>query len=194
MPATDVHDQWIRDISGGQFDPAAHAARAQASKPSSVASADNPATVQEAGGPSPQAGAGSQRAINVAALVKAKDAWLATRQKMESDIAKLRSSFADTFKGHEEADVLTAGFEAAVESVMIELDEELAHRLADVVNTDDPTEHAKVAADAKKIIQRYEAFLASDSTIAEIDSNPLVPLAIQKMLTATLKVLNQVIV
>lgn len=141
-----------------------------------------------------QAGAGATPAVNVAALAKASKAWLATRQKVESDIAKLRTSFADAFKEHEHADALTAGFEARVETVMTGLDEELAHRLAEVTSTTDPAAHAKMVVDAKKIIQRYEAFLSSDPTIAEIDANPLVPLAIQKTLTATLEILNRAVV
>ncbi len=141
-----------------------------------------------------QPGADAPRTFNVSTLTKASKAWLATRKKVESDIAKLRDSFAEAFKDHEHVDALTSGFEARVETVLTGLDDELAHRLAEVSSTNDPTEHAKVVDDAKKIITRYDAFLAADPTIAEIDANPSVPLAIQKTLTVTLEILNRAVV
>ncbi len=193
MPATDVHHQWIKDISNGQFDPAAYAEKAQASGVVGPVSADKTALHPGPAAAETQAGATPQRSFNVAALAEARDHWLAARQKVESGIATLRTSFADAFKGHDQADALTAGFEARVETVMTGLDEELAHHLADVTSITDPAAHAKVVAEARTIIQRYEAFLSSDSTIAEIDANPLVPLAIQNTLTATLEILNRAV-
>jgi hypothetical protein len=132
-------------------------------------------------------------AVNVANMEKAGKAWAATRQKVEADIGKLRDKFADVFKDHEQAAALTAGFDARVEAVLHALDHELSNRLADVARTADPAEHQKAVADARQIIKRYEAFLATDPTVGEIDSNPLVPLAIQKTLTATLEVLSKAI-
>jgi hypothetical protein len=132
-------------------------------------------------------------AVNVANMEKAGKAWAATRQKVEADIGKLRDKFADVFKDHEQSAALTAGFDARVEAVLHALDHELSNRLADVTRSADPAEHQKAVADARQIIKRYEAFLATDPTIGEIDSNPLVPLAIQKTLTATLEVLSKAI-
>ena len=57
----------------------------------------------------------------------------------------------------------------------------------------DPAQHAKLVVEAKKIIQGYESYLASEPLIAKLDANPFVPLAIQKTLTATLTTLSKVV-
>jgi len=43
---------------------------------------------------------------------------------------------------------------------------------------------------ARAIMQRYEAYVANEPLIAKLDTNPFVPVAIQKTLTATLTALS----
>ena len=126
-----------------------------------------------------------------ATFLTARKAWLATRQKVETDISKLQSSFSSAFKDHDMAADLEAAFQTRVESVLGKLDAELAEKLDAVSKTADPAQHAKLVGEARKIMQRYQDFVDSDPTLTEIDSNPFVPLAIQKTLTTTLSALSK---
>jgi hypothetical protein len=78
--------------------------------------------------------------------------------------------------------------------VLGQLDEELAEKLEAAAKATDPAQHAKLVGEAKQAVQRYQAFLASEPTLAELDDNPFVPLSIQKTLSGTLSVLSRAIV
>jgi hypothetical protein len=130
----------------------------------------------------------------LATFTKARTAWLATRQKVEADINKLQGEFLAAFKGHAKASDLETGFRSRVETVLTSMDEELAHTLDAALAAAEPGQHAKLVQNAKQIIQRYESYVASDPTIAALDLNPFVPLAIKKTFTTTLSVLSKAIV
>jgi hypothetical protein len=147
-----------------------------------------------AGQPAPQAAANGSDPAKQATFTKARTAWLATRQKVETDINKLQEQFLSAFKGHAKASDLEKGFRTRVETVLTSMDEELAQALDAARAATDPAQHAKLVQNAKQIIQRYEGYVASDSTIAALDSNPFVPLAIGTTFTATLSVLSRTIV
>ena len=53
-------------------------------------------------------------------------------------------------------------------------------------------DHAPATAltEAKAAIARYQSFLSQDKSIAALDQNPFVPLAIQQTMTATLAALS----
>jgi len=140
------------------------------------------------------AGSNGLGPAKVAVFTKARSAWLATRTKVETDINKLQDEFLSSFKGHAKVSDLEKGFRSRVETVLATMDQELAHTLDAATKVNDLSQHANLVRNAKQIIQRYEDFVASDSTIAALDSNPFVPLAIQKTFTATLSVLSKTIV
>jgi hypothetical protein len=125
----------------------------------------------------------------VATYTKARAAWLATRQKVETDIGKLQTSFSTAFKDHAMAADLETAFQTRVETVLVNLDHELAQKLDAAVKATDPAQHAQMVGEARDVMRRYQDFVASDPTLSELDANPFVPLAIQKTLTATLSVL-----
>jgi hypothetical protein len=150
--------------------------------------------------PAPSAAAAASAApgpaapvLNTAAFAKARLAWSATLKKVEGDIGKLQDSFMAAFKGHARASDLQAGFQARVDAMLEQLDEELEDTLDKVTNAADPQERAKLVKQAQQAIQRYEAFIQKDPTLSEIDANPFVPLSVQKTLTATLAVLSKTI-
>ncbi len=155
---------------------------AAAAAPASTAAPAPPATPGSAPGPATKI-----------AFTKARLAWLAARKKVEIDIASLQTGLEAAFKGHAMAPDLTSGFQARVDKVLSQLDEQLADKLDEVTNATDPAQHAKLVGEAKQVMQRYQAFLANDSTLAEIDANPFVPVAIQKTLATTLSVLTRTI-
>jgi hypothetical protein len=143
-----------------------------------------------AGGPTTAPAAGK----NIATFAKARTAWMATRKKIEGDIGKLHGAFNSAFKGHPMGPDLGAAFKARADKVLEALDEALAHKLDAVTRNTDASQHAKLVQEAKQIMQRYEATVANDSTIAALDANPFAPLAIRKTLTATLSTLSKAIV
>ena len=131
--------------------------------------------------------------VNPAAMAKARVAWIATRQKVESDIGKLQGAFTTAFKSHPAGPDLGTAFKARADKVLDSLDEALAEKLDEVSKTTDPAQHAKIAQEARQIIQRYEATIASDPTIAALDENPFMPVTIRKTMTATLSALSRAI-
>jgi hypothetical protein len=124
---------------------------------------------------------------------KARATWTATRQKVESEIGKLHDELQATYKGQPVVADLEKAFRSKVEPMMAQFDATLSDKLDEVSKTTDPGTHAKLVAEAKQIITKYESFLASDALIAKLDDNPFVPLAIEKTLTATLTVLAKTI-
>jgi hypothetical protein len=150
------------------------------------------AALDEIGPASPATG-GAPAPAAAAAYAKARVAWLATRQKLETDIGKLQTVFASAFKDHAMSADLSAAFQSRVEKVLVQLDSELAHKLDAVAKAADPAQHAKLVGEARQIMQRYETYVAGDPTLAELDANPFVPLSIQKTLITTLSVLSKAI-
>jgi hypothetical protein len=127
-------------------------------------------------------------------FTKVRAAWLATRKKAETDMDKLRSEVLQSFQGHSRIDDLEQAFRTRVETVLTSLDDQLAHALDDACKAEDPATHAAHVKTAQDIIKRYEAYVATDPTIAALDKNPFVPLAIQKTFAATLTVLSKSVV
>ena len=122
---------------------------------------------------------------------KARLAWMATRQKLDSDIGQLDGAFTAAFGSHPMAGELTKTFKTRVDQVLSNLDEALADKLDEVNNAANPEERAKLVGQARNIIERYKAHVASDPTIAALDTNPFTPMNIQKTVTATLNTLGK---
>ena len=128
------------------------------------------------------------------AYAKSRLAWLAARKRMQSDVGALRTALAEQYQDD-------PGFGAQVEQaynirvapLLEALDDELADRLDDAANAADPAKRAKLVDAAKAAIERYKLFLASDATIAALDSNPVAPLSLQKTMDATLAALAKAV-
>jgi hypothetical protein len=200
---TDLVKQAITAIAGDpsrKVELGALAAQAQAAlkagDPASATSAIEHLQAALAGGATAAtAGTSASPAAGVspAAVAKARVAWTATRQKVESDIGKLQDAFTAAFKGHPAGPDLGTAFKARADKVLDSLDEALAHKLDEVAGATDPAQHARLVQEAQQIIQRYEATVASDPTIAALDENPFVPVAIRQTMTATLSALSKAI-
>jgi len=168
-------------------------ARLKASDPAGAEAAiEQLRAALDAAGPAAPATAAPDPAA-AASYAKARVAWLATRQKLETDIGKLQTTFASAFKDHAMAADLAAAFQSRVEKVLDQLDGELADKLDAVGKAADPAQHAQLVGEARQIMQRYQSYVASDPTLSELDANPFVPLAIQKTLTTTLSILSKAI-
>jgi alpha-D-ribose 1-methylphosphonate 5-triphosphate synthase subunit PhnL len=164
MSSTQTSEQnaWVRRVLG--FDPVGHPAGASAAAP---------------------AAAGRD-----AVYVKSRAAWIATRAKVESDIAKLHGALSSAYQGHGAAEDLEKNFQTRVEAMLTVLDHGLAEKLDEVNKATDPGQRAQLVQQARAIMQGYEAYVVNEPLIAKLDTNPFVPVAIQKTLTATLTALS----
>jgi hypothetical protein len=140
---------------------------------------------------SPPPASGTPAPPNMAALDKARQAWTATRTKVESELGKLHKEMTATYKDHGFGAQLDRVFQSKVEPMLHSLDDSLSHKLDEVTKNKDPGQHAKLIGEAKQIVQRYEKFLASEPLIAKLDKNPFVELHIEKTLTGSLEVMNK---
>jgi hypothetical protein len=181
--ASDAADALEAALGGAGAAANAPAASASPAAPSAPSAADGQASPN--GQAAPQAAAST--------LAKSRQAWLATRSKLESDIGKLHGAFMSAYKDHGAVDKLEAAFKSRVEGVLGSLDESLAEKLDELGKATDPAARGKLVQEARQIMQRYESFVASEPTIAALDTNPFVPLAIRKTLTATLTTLSKAV-
>jgi hypothetical protein len=125
------------------------------------------------------------------AIAKARTVWVATRQKVEGDLGKLHATFSTAFKGHEQEEQISKAFRERVETVLNTLDEELSETLDGVNNAQDPSERARLVTQAHTLLQKYRQHLATDPTIAALDTNPFVPLSVGKTVNATIDALSR---
>jgi len=126
-----------------------------------------------------------------AVFERARSAWLATRRKVESDIGALQKELASSFDGHPKASDVEAGFASLAESVLNLLGEQLADALDNATKATDANDHAVLVHEARQTLQRYQDYIDGDPSVAALDANPFVPMAIQKTLSATLSVLSK---
>jgi len=143
--------------------------------------------------PAENRSAAAAAAPPAALYAKSRMAWVATRAKVESDIAKLHGALTSTYQGHGAAEHLEKAFQARVEAMMNALDHSLAEKLDEVNQAADAGQRARLVQEARQIMQRYESYLASEPLIAKLDANPFVPVAIEKTLTATLAALSKAV-
>ncbi len=144
-------------------------------------------------GPAAQRGTAGAAAPPAALYVKSRMAWVATRAKIESDIAKLHGALTSAYQGHGAAETLEKAFQTHVEVMLNALDHSLAEKLDEVNQATDAAQRAQLVQQARQIMQRYEAYVASEPIIAKLDANPFVPIAIEKTLTATLTALSKAV-
>jgi len=116
---------------------------------------------------------------------KARLIWTTTHQKIAADIEKLRAELVATYQAEGLAGDVEKRYSAVVSPVMATLDDSLSDKLDEATNATDPALRTKLVAEARAIITRYTAVL-SNPVIADLDTNPFVPMSIQKTLSATL--------
>jgi hypothetical protein len=141
--------------------------------------------------PAPNGSAPPDASATAATIAKARTAWTATRQKVQGDLGKLHDQFGSAFKGHEQEDQITKAFRDRVGTVLDALDEGLADALDSVNKAKDPGERAQLVQQARTLLQKYQQHVATDPTIAALDSNPFVPLAVAKTMSATIDALSR---
>ena len=123
---------------------------------------------------------------------KSRLAWLAARQKVMSDIDKLRAELAATYEQDPIAPQVASRYAATVQPIIDGFDTALADELDAAVNATDPGKRGELVGQAKATIGRYQAFL-EQPLIADLDDNPFLPLTIHATLSNTLAALSKTI-
>ena len=139
-----------------------------------------------------EAPANGAAAPNPAIMAKSRLAWVAARKRVEDEIGKLHEAMTQHYDGHGFGADLDKVFKAKVEPMMETLDHSLAEKLDEIASAP-AADHPKLVGEARQIISRYESYLAGEPLISQLDSNPFVPLSIQKTLTATLAALGKAV-
>jgi hypothetical protein len=122
---------------------------------------------------------------------KARVAWVATRNKVQSDVETLRKAILSTYS--DRATELDGQFQARVAPLLGTLDESLADKLDAASNAADAQQRSELVEEARQIIERHRDYLAASPIIADLDANPFVPLAIQKTVATTLAALSNTV-
>jgi hypothetical protein len=143
---------------------------------------DGAPAAQAANGAANGAGAGTDYA-------KAGQLWLATRKRVEDDLARLRASLLAAYKDDPAAGEVETRFAARTAPVLQTLNGTLAEALDAAASAKDPAGQAQAVSQARALVGRYTAFAGGDALVADLDANPFVPLTIQKTVTETLAAL-----
>ena len=133
------------------------------------------------------------RPFSPVAYAQARLAWLGARRKMADEIERLGATIYATYRSDRDAANLEERFRQRVAQVLAGLDESLADKLDEATNAAEPEKRAALVNEAKAIMQRYQAVLANEPIIADLDANPFAPVAIQQTITMTLDTLSKVL-
>ena len=127
------------------------------------------------------------------AFEKSSKIWQATRERVESDIEKLRAEILATYKDGDLAAKLDAAYTARVTPLLDMLDESLSLKLDAAAKTLDPASQATLVAEARVLIKNHQTFVAGDETLSELDANPFVPLQLRATVGGMLAALEKTV-
>lgn len=126
-------------------------------------------------------------------LSKARRAWLATRERVQGELDKLRSAIVAAYAPRGLGPDLEKAYKEQVAWVLDALDGELTAALDAAAGADEAARPRLVAA-VREAIGDYQTFLSSDSILKALDENPFTKPALRATLSATLRALNQAVV
>ena len=113
--------------------------------------------------------------------------WLATRKRVQDEVAALRRSILAAYQGQPYVGDIEKRFTDRTAPLLQAFDGALSETL-DAAKTAPAADRDKLVAQAKTILTRYEV-ASGDPLLAELDANPFQPVAIQKTVAATLSAL-----
>jgi hypothetical protein len=141
-----------------------------------------------AGGASKVAQAAAPAKTREALLQKAPAIWHGTRTIVGARVNQLKKAIRDAFAG--ESPELIAAIEKAVSKldvILHKLDHRLADSLAKAHAAKDATARQAELENAKAILKDYFKYVKNERLIAYIDTNPVIPTNLQRVLTGSLK-------
>ncbi len=116
--------------------------------------------------------------------------WVATRTKVETELEKLRGAIVAAYRGQAFVSEIEAKFREKTAPVLQTLDTRLSDTLAEAGNAPDAAARSKLIDRARKVMDEYRVY-ASNGPLADLDSNPFTPVAIQSTVNATLTQLEK---
>jgi hypothetical protein len=168
---TDAHHQWIRDVSGGAFDPIIMAQRSGAAK------SDPP----------------DQLKTKKAALQKLSGVWSTTENEIRRCVQSLHEEIRDLYDGDEAASQADTAFQSHVDKLFDKFDGTLVKELAACAQCNTEAELAALTAQLRQTINEYSGFISSDPTITIMEDNPLIEIDIVKTCTSALNEMAKII-
>ena len=125
----------------------------------------------------------------IVTYAKSRLAWLAARQRIGGDIAKLRAQLVAEYKDEPDLEDILDAYDTHVQPILSAFDEDLADKLDEATNAEDAAARAQLVADAKALIGKYQKFLDGEKLIGDLDDNPFVKLSIRTTMGTTLTAL-----
>jgi hypothetical protein len=139
--------------------------------------------------PPPPPPPGTPQTATAVTYAKSRLAWLAARQRVVGEVAKLRGQLLAEYKDAPESVEILDAYDTRSADLLAGFDEQLADKLDEATNAEDTALRAKLVAEARAVIDGYQKHLDSEKLIADLDENPFVPLTIRATMGATLKAL-----
>jgi hypothetical protein len=124
---------------------------------------------------------------------KSRLAWLAARKKIEAEIRRLHDEIVLHYEHEEGQAEVSSSFSRWSMPVLETLDVSLADKLEEARNASDSAQRANLVAEARVIMDSYQQFLKSNATLADLDSNPFLPLSIRDTVGNTISALSKVV-
>lgn len=152
-----------------------------------VVSLQNTIETFEQAQPSEPANGGGAGNVEPAIIMKARDAWVATRKRIEADIQKLSTAIDQAYDGSTE---VKKHVKPLLDSVLAGLGTKLSDKLDEVANAS-AADRSTLISEAKQIIAAYQNHVASDKVVTMLDDNPFVPISVQKTVSVTLAALSR---
>ena len=125
-------------------------------------------------------------------LAKGMILWNQTRVHLGQEVRKLQGAILDRTKQEADAALIQANV-GKLEAVLELLDDRLTEHLNALRGTTDPAEKQALAAQARKLVQEYQAEAAANDLLNEIDDNGFVALDIKSRVTTTLAMMMTII-
>lgn len=122
-------------------------------------------------------------------FTKPRQIWLSTRQRVQTDLGKLRAALEAEFKDQPEGGKILQAYDGRVQPVLATLDEQLAEKLAAANAASDASARATLVGEAKSLMTTYTKYVENEALIGDLDDNPFTPLTIRKTVGATLTAL-----
>jgi hypothetical protein len=119
--------------------------------------------------------------------------WVATRKKVEDELARLRSELSAAYQGTPYAAEIDKRFAERTAPVMHSLDESLTQALDACAKADDKERRGELADAAREVLRRYQTYVESETLLDELDSNPFAPLSLKQILNVTLGALDKTV-
>jgi hypothetical protein len=132
-------------------------------------------------------------AAGAVAYAKSRLAWIAARKKVEAEFEKLVNSVAEQYAPDKDDHIVRQRLRSRLGPLIATFDESLADKLDEATNEADPARRQELVAEARAIISRYEAYIASEPLFDEMDANPFAPTAVKKTMMQTLQALSSAV-